>query len=281
MSLMKILNFLFPTALVVFGSLEVASGHIDQEDQSHIHHKDNSEVESVVGHQEIWRDEHGLIDDGSEILRQGTLIWPVHEIHERMPVRYLSFVDPPWDGIEDHTYSSHTGMDIGYTNMRDNNTHFKASKQAGYFGEVIAAAGGNVVAFETDQGDFCFKALNKNFLDEAGNYVVRDHDPDGSLDLVNLVGYRYTSYWHLQTDSNSHLKMHEFVEQGAKIGDIGSSGNSEGPHLHFEVLKEFSTPEDMYFNEDHEAQTADRNDAYFSAIVDPFYSWKGGPTVAV
>lgn len=172
---------------------------------------------------------------------------------------------------------------------------FNIQKSLVYLGNVIAAADGEILAMVSDQGDFCTKAYDANFGKDVlqfgpnfnctggcaegncfANYVVIDHDPTGTLNLVHSVGYRYTSYAHLQTNSNGHLAVGDVVNQGDRIGRIGSSGNSEGPHLHFEVLKEEMTPEDLSINEDSDTQTWDINPDYASAIVDPFYSWQGG-----
>jgi len=55
-----------------------------------------------------------------------------------------------------------------------------------------------------------------------GNYVEIDHGN----------GY-VTAFGHMQ----SYLvKKGEFVEQGQVIGQVGSSGRSTGPHLHYEIL---------------------------------------------
>jgi murein DD-endopeptidase MepM/ murein hydrolase activator NlpD len=142
---------------------------------------------------------------------------------------------------------------------------FNEQKRLGYLGNVIAAADGKIHAMVSDQGDFCTKVNNVLQLGTnwtggcaegncSGNYVVIDHDPTGTLNLVHSVGYRYTSYAHLQTNSNDHLAVGDVVNQGDQIGRIGSSGNSEGPHLHFEVLKEEMTPEDLSINEDTDTQ---------------------------
>ncbi|WP_395639338.1 M23 family metallopeptidase [Pseudolysinimonas sp.] len=59
-----------------------------------------------------------------------------------------------------------------------------------------------------------------------GVHVTIEHDIDGSI-------YR-TSYAHLQTGSMS-LQMGDTVERGQVIGRVGSTGQSNGAHLHFTV----------------------------------------------
>lgn len=56
-----------------------------------------------------------------------------------------------------------------------------------------------------------------------GNAVVLKH-PDGT----------FTQYGHMKT-----IKVHtgQTVKTGEQIGQVGSTGNSTGPHLHFEVRK--------------------------------------------
>ncbi|ETB64070.1 TPA: M23 family peptidase [Candidatus Nomurabacteria bacterium] len=56
-----------------------------------------------------------------------------------------------------------------------------------------------------------------------GNYIVIDH-PNGMK----------TKYAHLQSVS---VSLGATVSQGEKIGTIGNTGRSTGPHLHFEVIK--------------------------------------------
>lgn len=55
-----------------------------------------------------------------------------------------------------------------------------------------------------------------------GEYVVIDHH-DGTMTL----------YAHM---SSRAVSTNQTVSQGQQIGSVGSTGNSTGPHLHFEVL---------------------------------------------
>ena len=49
-----------------------------------------------------------------------------------------------------------------------------------------------------------------------------------------------TSYSHLQ---KTYVRKGELVKKGEAIGTVGSSGNSTGPHIHYEILKD-NTPVD-------------------------------------
>lgn len=60
-----------------------------------------------------------------------------------------------------------------------------------------------------------------------GNYVVLQHTgSDGSI--------FYTLYGHM-INGSIQVSVGENVEQGRVLGTMGSTGNSTGPHLHFEV----------------------------------------------
>lgn len=75
---------------------------------------------------------------------------------------------------------------------------------------VVAAAGGEVIV-----------AKSSGWNGGYGAYVVIKH-PNGTQTL----------YAHL---SSVHVTLGQTVAKGAKIGGMGNSGRSTGPHLHFEV----------------------------------------------
>ncbi len=70
-----------------------------------------------------------------------------------------------------------------------------------------------------------------------------DRDPYGNAVLIRSdFGYKgnrlYTVYAHMDTISVSYGQR---VETGDKLGGVGSTGFTTGPHLHFEVRLEYSS----------------------------------------
>ena len=78
---------------------------------------------------------------------------------------------------------------------------------AGYGAQILAAASGRVVT--------------AGWVSGYGNYTVIDHG-----------GGLMTAYGH---QSSFAVSVGQTVTQGQVIGYVGSTGNSTGPHLHFEV----------------------------------------------
>lgn len=64
--------------------------------------------------------------------------------------------------------------------------------------------------------------------DPRGRYVILKH------------GYLETHYYHLQS---VEVAPGSVIKSGTRIGTVGSTGFSTGPHLHFEI-REFGTPVD-------------------------------------
>ncbi len=113
---------------------------------------------------------------------------------------------------QQRTYEGHKGTDIS---LGWDAWNVMASEQI----QVIAAAAG-VITYRTD-GNFDRNCKNSTKL---WNAIYLRHD-DGSI----------TWYGHLKTGTLTTKQIGDRVERGEFLGAIGSSGNSSGPHLHFEV----------------------------------------------
>ena len=90
---------------------------------------------------------------------------------------------------------------------------------ASYGAEILAAASGTVTT--------------AGWVSGYGNYTVIDHG-----------GGTMTAFGH---QSSIIVSVGQYVEQGQVIGYVGSTGNSTGPHLHFEVYQNGSTVDPKSF----------------------------------
>ncbi len=112
----------------------------------------------------------------------------------------------------DFTYSGHGGSDYGggsWTGMDEGR-------------DIVAAATGVVVATNDGEYDRCSTG-DCGGGGGYGNYVKVLH-ADG----------KSTTYGHLKTWTVG-VSNGQTVTCGQKLGEMGSSGNSTGPHVHFEV----------------------------------------------
>ncbi len=69
----------------------------------------------------------------------------------------------------------------------------------------------------------------------AGNGIVTFSGYSGSYGKIIIIshGYGYkTVYAH---NNSNYVKVGQKVEKGQQIGEIGNSGKTTGPHVHFEV----------------------------------------------
>lgn len=107
----------------------------------------------------------------------------------------------PSVGLTGYTYpvigQFHSGIDMVNSTNRD----------------VFASAAGTVTEVKSDPGGY-------------GNYVVIEHE------LANSSTVFYSRYAHL---ASTNVSVGQTVNKDTKIGVMGSTGNSSGPHLHFEI----------------------------------------------
>lgn len=113
----------------------------------------------------------------------------------------------------DNTYGGHRGTDIAIIGR------FAAQDEGR---DVMAGAPGRVIRTLDGEFDRCTTADCPGG-GGFGNHVVIEHD-DGK------VSY----YAHLRRGSVA-VRQGDQVRCGQRIGQVGSSGHSTGPHLHFEV----------------------------------------------
>ena len=113
-------------------------------------------------------------------------------------------------------YSGHNGTDFAI---------YGSWTTMSYGVDVVAAADGTVSSAHDGEPDDCTSGGCG-----TANYVILRHD-DG----------RSTLYWHFKTWSVT-VNTGDRVTCGQKLGEVGSSGNSTGPHLHFEPRTSGNSP---------------------------------------
>lgn len=117
-----------------------------------------------------------------------------------------------------NTYDTHRGTDIctyPYPFYKMDNNQV----------EVVAAAGGIII--DKHDGEFDKNCVHSN---AQANYIVIEH-ADGT----------FANYFHMKKNSLTSKNIGESVAVGEYLGVVGSSGDANGPHLHFEVRTANST----------------------------------------
>jgi len=108
-------------------------------------------------------------------------------------------------------------------------------------GQVIAAADGIII----DKVDGNFDEQCVNGISYDWNYVTLLHTDSST-----------TLYGHLKSGSITPKPIGSSVTVGEYLGTIGSSGNSSGPHLHFEVIDKDGTSIDPYLGSCNSTNTS-------------------------
>ena len=96
----------------------------------------------------------------------------------------------------------------------------------GFGKEIFAVANGTVVDASDTLPDIetIYSASGATFATAAGNYVI--------LDIGNK---KYACYAHM-INGSIRVKTGDVVKEGQVLGLMGNSGNSDIPHLHFQVV---------------------------------------------
>jgi murein DD-endopeptidase MepM/ murein hydrolase activator NlpD len=96
-------------------------------------------------------------------------------------------------------------------------------------GTPIRAVGNGIVMYSAD---------NCSTYGYLGNSCGRPGVSMGGNQTYLLTSINNKTYWiiHFHLEKDSTRAMGTIVNQGERIGNIGSSGNSTGPHLHIEVV---------------------------------------------
>ena len=195
-------------------------------DQEHRHENCITEEMYKVLKQQIAVNREALIRSGKLKENRNALppmfIWPMEQApHFDYPGFYAisNYVDhDPTTNTQDYncgtrTYDGHNGTDV-------RTAPFRWNKMADDDVEIIAAAPG-VIINKTD-GNFDQSCAWGSGI--PWNAVFVQHD-DGTI----------TWYGHMKNGSTTAKDTGETVVAGEYLGLIGSSGNSTGAHLHFEV----------------------------------------------
>ncbi|MGD9936125.1 MAG: M23 family metallopeptidase [Methanoregulaceae archaeon] len=117
-------------------------------------------------------------------------------------------------------------VDPGTGNVANDNASL-AKDYVGYGAEVYAVADGTVVAALDGLPDIetIYTARHLEVAELAGNSVI--------LEIENGT---YACYGHMVPGS-VRVKAGDVVQEGQVLGKMGNSGNSDLPHLHFQVVK--------------------------------------------
>ncbi len=120
----------------------------------------------------------------------------------------------------------------------DNRNHYSLDIAAPMGVNVVASYAGKVIDIFTG----CSHNWGKsgNCCSSWGNFVLLEH----SYTLSN--GNRITLYSRYAHLSKVSVKVGQLVAQGEKVGTIGSTGRSSGPHLDYEILYGGTSPSKTY-----------------------------------
>lgn len=144
-----------------------------------------------------------------------------------------------WVGIQEFSYDF-IQMDKNGNSHKKDGSKFK--HYYAYGEDVISIGDGKVVSVintieesdlllqseDNDEHLKKVKALQNELMQKGFEYVLGNHV------IIEHENGEYSYYMHLQTGSIP-VQVGDFIKNGQKIGELGQSGMSSEPHLHFQL----------------------------------------------
>ena len=152
-----------------------------------------------------------------------TGIWPV-------PTKAKSSDITQYFGYNAKTKKTHGGIDIAGSGER---------VYASQSGTIFAVYTGCANHSALDTGKDCVKngcKPSENFYPKKAEFQTCNNGAGNGVIIYNKAENLYYKYSHMETVAPG-LKKGASIEQGTYLGIIGSSGNANGPHLHFEIIE--------------------------------------------
>lgn len=158
----------------------------------------------------------------------------------RLPLRGRVFVHDGHDFYSHHRRLDVTGTMTTALGIDENMTRYAydfvllddRGEMSGFGADILAPADGVVVGAAGDRPDgsdrkpFVMEEVLKDLTLIFGNYLVIDHR-NGEFSVLA----------HLRRDTVK-LKAGDRVKRGEKIGEMGDSGDSLFPHLHYQLQRD-------------------------------------------
>ncbi len=221
--------------LVVFGQeahqvvtpFDIGGGGYELEAVDHITAEQRREIQAMLAQNIAMLQENGRLPE-PKMTTQVYFSWPLKLKDGLNDPGYhgvSGFVDhdPFYNQLLDYTCSDRTYDISGYNHQGTDFFlwPFYWNKMDADEVEIVAAAPGWIIGKQDGNYD-----RNCSFNNLNWNSVYVRH-ADGSV----------AWYGHMKNGSTTSKSIGQTVEVGEYLGVVGSSGNSTGPHLHFEVYR--------------------------------------------
>ena len=144
-----------------------------------------------------------------------------------------------WVGIQEFSYDF-IKMDKNGNSHKKDGSKFK--HYYAYGADVVSVGDGKVVSIintieesdvllqsdDSDEHWMKVKALQNELMQKGFEYVLGNHV------IIEHENGEYSYYMHLKTNSIT-VQVGHTIKKGQKIGELGQSGMSSEPHLHFQL----------------------------------------------